>query len=261
MSAPLLEARALAVGYGTREVLAGLSFSAESGSLTAVLGANGSGKTTLLKSCLGLIPALGGEALLGGRPVGAIAPRERASLASWVPQAAFPSGDYSARDVATQGRYRLRGPFGRHTAEDREAVEAALAAMGVERLAERRMSSLSGGEARRVLVARALAQDAPLLVLDEPAAHLDPGGQVELLELLRSLAKEGRGVVVSLHDVNAASRFADSILLIGADGTATFGAPSEALRPERLESAFGAAFVHGSHDAYGAFVLPVTKRR
>ena len=112
-----------------------------------------------------------------------------------------------------------------------------------------------------MLIARALAQDAPLLALDEPAAHLDPGRQMELMEILQRLAKAGKAVVVSLHDVNAARRYAQQVLLIGRHGESFFGTPSEALSPERLEEAYDTEFLHGDHESYGRFVLPLARRR
>jgi len=258
---PLLEARGLSVGYERRLVVSGVDFSLDPGSLLVVLGPNGCGKTTVLKTCLGLIPALGGEARLGGRPVAAMRPRERARVAAWVPQLAESAWSYRARDIVYQGRYAARGPFGRYGDEDEAAVDAALAAMDVAGFAERPFSSLSGGEARRVMIARALAQGAPLLVLDEPAAHLDPGRQMELMEILAALSKAGKAVAVSVHDVNAARRFADLALLVGKDGAAAFGQPADIMTPERLEDAYDTHFIHGNHADYGNYVLPVARRR
>ncbi|MBN2873911.1 MAG: ABC transporter ATP-binding protein, partial [Spirochaetales bacterium] len=102
---------------------------------------------------------------------------------------------------------------------------------------------------------------AALLVLDEPAAHLDPGRQMELMELLRNLARSGKAVIVSAHDVNAARRFADTVVLVGHDGATTFGQPAEVLTPEKLEDAYDTSFVHGSHESYGAYVLPLSRKR
>ncbi len=257
----LMEAKALRAGYGARAVVGSASFSLAGGSLLVVLGPNGCGKTTVLKTCLGLIPSLGGEAFLDGRPVAAMRPRERALVAAWVPQLAEAAWAYRARDIVYQGRYALRGPFQAYSADDELAVDEALMAMDAGAFADRPFSSLSGGEARRVMIARALAQGAPLLVLDEPAAHLDPGRQMELMETLASLARAGKAVAVSVHDVNAARRFADLALLVGKDGSSTFGRPADILTPERLEDAYDTHFIHGNHESYGSYVLPVSRRR
>lgn len=261
MSGALLSVRSLSAGYGRRVVVREASFEVMPGRLMALLGSNGCGKTTLLKTAIGLLPALGGEALLAGRSVPSLGPRARALSVSWVPQVAEPAWSYVVRDFVAQGRYAVRGPFEAFNADDRAAVDEALRSMDAAGLERRLFSSLSGGEQRRVLIARALAQGAPLLALDEPAAHLDPGRQMELMETLRRLADSGAGVAVSVHDVNAARRWADDVLLIGRDGSAVFGSPDEALTPERLEEAYDTEFIYGRHDAYGKFVLPLSRRK
>lgn len=257
----LLEARGLAAGYGERVVVADASFSVSAGSLLVVLGPNGCGKTTVLKTCLGLLPPLSGDALLGGRPVAGLRPRERARLAAWVPQLAESAWSYRSRDIVAQGRFAVRGPFMPLNDDDEAAVEAALDAMDAQAFADRPFSSLSGGEARRVMIARALAQETSLLVLDEPAAHLDPGRQMELMELLAGLARSGKAVAVSVHDVNAARRFSDLALLVGKDGSSAFGPPDDVLTPDRLEDAYDTHFIHGDHESYGHYVLPLSRKR
>ncbi|GAB1456099.1 MAG: ABC transporter ATP-binding protein [Spirochaetia bacterium] len=257
----LMEARKLSAGYGQKVIVSQADFSIQPGSLLVVLGPNGCGKTTVLKTCLGLIPALSGQALLGGRPVERMLPRERARLAAWVPQIAETVWSYKARDIVAQGRYAIRGAFKRFDDDDTEAIENALATMDIKAFADRRFSSLSGGEARRVMIARALAQEAPLLVLDEPAAHMDPGRQMELMEMLLALAKTGKAVAVSVHDVNAARRFADLAVLVDRNGGSVFGRPEDILDPERLEEAYDTYFIHGSHESYGNYVLPVSRKR
>ncbi|PKL23996.1 MAG: hypothetical protein CVV47_12090 [Spirochaetae bacterium HGW-Spirochaetae-3] len=261
MSPALLEARGLSAGYGERVVVRDASFSVCPGSLLVVLGPNGCGKTTVLKTCMGLIPSLSGDSTLGGRPVAAMAPRARARLAAWVPQLAEAAWSFRARDIVAQGRYAVRGPFSPFGEADEAAIDGALAAMDATAFAGRSFSSLSGGEARRVMIARALAQETPLLVLDEPAAHLDPGRQVELMEILAGLARSGKAIAVSAHDVNAARRFADLALLVGRDGSSAFGPPSEILTPERLEDAYDTHFIHGDHETYGHFVLPISRKQ
>ncbi|MDX9958930.1 MAG: ABC transporter ATP-binding protein [Clostridia bacterium] len=267
---PLLEASAVSAGYlpprgrlGTlpKLVVKEASFSVAPSSLVAILGANGCGKTTLLKTCIGLLPPLGGQARLGGKPVTKVSTRNRARLVAWVPQVSNSAWSFTAREVVAQGRYAALGPFKPFGEEDEKAIESALETLDALELASREFSSLSGGEARRVLIARALAQNAPLLALDEPAAHLDPGRQMELMEILLRLAKAGKAVVVSLHDVNAARRYADQVMLLGRHGESFFGTPAEALTPERLEEAYDTEFLHGDHESYGRFVLPLARKR
>ena len=269
-STPLLEARSVSAGYLPPRGMIGsppklivkeASFSVASSALVAILGANGCGKTTLLKTCIGLLPALGGLATLAGKQVNKVSTRERARLVAWVPQVSNSAWSFTAREVVAQGRYAILGPFKPFGQEDEQAIESALETLDAAELANRVFSTLSGGEARRVLIARALAQDAPLLALDEPAAHLDPGRQMELMEILLRLSKAGKAVVVSLHDVNAARRYADQVLLIGRHGESFFGSPAEALNPERLEEAYDTEFLHGDHESYGRFVLPLARKR
>lgn len=267
---PLLEAKSVSAGYmpprgmhasQPKLVVKEASFSVAPSALVAILGANGCGKTTLLKTCIGLLPPLGGLASLAGKQVAKISTRDRARLVAWVPQLSNSAWSFTAREVVAQGRYASLGPFKPFGEEDEEAVESALETLDAAELGSREFSSLSGGEARRVLIARALAQDAPLLALDEPAAHLDPGRQMELMEILLQLAKAGKAVVVSLHDVNAARRYADQVMIIGRQGESFFGSPAEALSPERLEEAYDTEFLHGDHEAYGRFVLPLARKR
>ncbi len=267
---PALEARSLQAGYppgpgygsqGPRLVVRSASFTVDPGSLVAILGANGSGKTTLLKTCVGLLKPLGGESLLAGRPVAGLGSRARARLVAWVPQVSEGAWSFTAREVVAQGRFSILGPFAAFGPEDDEAVDAALDALDALDLAHRPFTRLSGGEARRVLIARALAQDTPLLALDEPAAHLDPGRQMELMEILAALTRSGKAVAVSLHDVNAARRFADRVLLLDRAGNSCFGPVEPTLTPERLEDAYDTEFLHGDHEGYGRFVLPLSRKK
>lgn len=256
----LVEADRLCAGYGDRVVVRDATFRMRTGMLVVVLGPNGCGKTTLLKTCIGLLPALSGRIDLDASPVASMDARQRARLAAWVPQSAEAAWSYRSRDIVAQGRYSIRGPFAPYDQDDELAIDQAIDAMDVRAFADRPLSSLSGGEARRVLIARSLAQDTPLLVLDEPAAHLDPGRQIELMELLVTLARSGKAVLLSAHDVNAARRFADMVLLVGSNGASVFGEPREVLTPDRLEDAYDTHFIHGSHVDYGSYVLPVSRR-
>jgi iron complex transport system ATP-binding protein len=269
-NAPLMEAIAIEAGYKAQRglpgaqdklVVHGAGFQALPGRLLAILGANGCGKTTLLKTCIGLLPPLGGRALLGGQDVTSLSPRKRARIAAWVPQHSESAWSFTAREVVSQGRFASLGPFAPFRPEDAEAVDDAIEALDLRELADQSFSRLSGGEARRVLIARALAQDTPLLALDEPAAHLDPGRQMELMESLASLAKAGKAVAVSLHDVNSARRFADDVLLIDRQGRCFFGPPESVLSPERLEDAYDTEFLHGDHAGYGRYVLPLARKK
>ena len=184
-----MEAKSLSAGYmPTRSMSGGqpklvvreTSFSVAPSTLVVILGANGCGKTTLLKTCIGLLPPLGGLASLGGRQVSKITTRNRARLVAWVPQVSNSAWSFTGREVVAQGRYAALGPLKPFGPEDEEAIDSALETLDATEFATREFSSLSGGEARRVLIARALAQNTPLLALDEPAAHLDQIGRAHV---------------------------------------------------------------------------------
>lgn len=233
----MLEARNLDVVRGTRRVLAGTDFAARPGELIGVLGPNGAGKSTLLKALAGLLPAAGGAVLLDGRD---IATWDRLALArrlAYLPQERIVHWPLTVRTIVALGRYPHGAPAAAHTAAD-AAVEMALAAMDVTALAERSAGSLSGGELARVLIARALAQDAGVLLADEPAAGLDPAHGLVLFEHLVRLAAEGRSVVVALHDLSLAARFCHKLVLLKDGARLAAGEPGSVLTPQLMAEAF-----------------------
>jgi iron complex transport system ATP-binding protein len=256
-ASPPLRVRNLDAGYASRIVAKNISFDLEAGGLLVLLGVNGSGKTTLIKTLAGLLPAISGIVELGGAPIGKLTLKARARRIAYVPQTGVAAWPFSVREVVKTARYSRVGAFGSFGSEDLKAVNEAIAAMDLAALAERAFTTLSGGEARRVLIARALAQDCPAILLDEPCAHLDPGRQIELMEGLVDLAAGGKALLVSLHDVNLARRYAKSIVLVMPDGSAVTGSPDRILVPEILEKAFNTEFLFGHHEEYGRYVLPV----
>lgn len=255
----LLRLQDFNAGYDHKVIVKAASLEVPSGSVVALLGANGAGKTTLLKTAIGLLPRLGGSCWFGSDELNQLSNHERARRVSWVPQAAESVWRYTVREVITQARYAHRGPFASLSGEDELAVQQAMATMDVEQFSWRSLQELSGGEARRVLIARALAQDTPLLALDEPAAHLDPGRQIELMQILRRIADSGKGVLVSVHDVNAARRYADHIVLIYPDGSVAFGDTESTLTVDKLDEAMDTRFIEGYDQHYGKFLLPMER--
>lgn len=255
----LLRIENLCAGYHRSTIVHHAACEIVTGQVVALLGANGAGKTTLLKTAIGLLPRISGSVWLGDQPLSALSPRQRARRVAWVPQQSDPSWHYTVRELILQGRYAHLGPFASYGQTDEAAVMAAMRSMDVAAFSYRPLHELSGGEARRVLIARALAQDTPLLALDEPAAHLDPGRQVELMSLLRSIAAQGKAVLVSVHDINAARRFADRVLLIDSKGHTVFGPPDQVLTAASLNPAFETEFIEGRHERYGDFVLPLAR--
>jgi iron complex transport system ATP-binding protein len=236
----ILEARALAVRYpGTpARALDGVSLAVGPGQLVAVAGPNGSGKTTLVRALLGHLAAEGGEALLDRRPVhewSAAAIARGVGVVTQREEIVFP---LTVWQTVLLGRYPHLGPMAAEGPADRRAVEAALRRCDIEWLANRRVDSLSGGEWQRVRVARALAQEPRVLVLDEPTAALDVRHEMELFELIRDLVSDGMAGLVITHQLNLAARFADRIVLLAGGRVVAEGDPEAVFRPDVLAHVF-----------------------
>jgi iron complex transport system ATP-binding protein len=245
-----LDVRLGRVMLGEREVLGELAFRCEPGQCVGILGPNGAGKTTLLRSIVSLVPYQG-AVRVGGEVVGQLAPNQRARLLAYVPQRSLLDAPLSVRDVVMQGRYCHQDLLGRVTRSDRSAVDAALGAMDVAGLERRRFTELSGGEQRRVLLARALATEASVILLDEPTAALDIGHALRLFGLLRQLADSGKVVVVVLHQIADAERFCDRVCVLHQGRLRSFQSPP--LEPSLLREVYGVE-VSAAHGR--TFTLP-----
>jgi iron complex transport system ATP-binding protein len=246
----LLAMRDVTVLRGPCPVVDAVSADVVPGEVVGLLGPNGAGKTTLLRAVIGLVPARG-DIRLAGAGLGTLSPRERALRAAYIPQDHAVAWAISVETLVALGRL----PHRAGAAADRNAVDAALAAMDLAAFRGRAVTALSGGERARVLIARALAQETPLLLADEPTAGLDPAHQLALMAVLRRLARDGRGVVVALHDLGLAARWCDRIVLMQAGRKLADGPPSTVLTPERLAAVYGIAAHHG-HDATGPILVP-----
>ncbi len=236
----ILEARALAVRYpgAARLALDGVSLTVAPGRLVAVAGPNGGGKTTLVRALLGHLPLQAGDALLDGRPVRewkAAAVARGVGVVSQREEIVFP---LTVRQTVLLGRYPHLGPLSAEGPADHAAVAAALRRCDVEWLAERRVDALSGGEWQRVRVARALAQEPRVLVLDEPTASLDVRHEMELFELIRALVDDGIAGLVITHQLNLAARFADRVVLLAGGRVMADGSPDDVFRPDVLARVF-----------------------
>lgn len=233
-----VEVTDLTVRYGDVLALDGVTLTVGEGRICGLLGTNGSGKSTLLKAVLGLVaPGAGTVRIAGGTPDAA---RRRAAVA-YVPQAdqvdvTFP---LDVRAVVGQGRYGHLGPLRRLRAVDRDAVERALERVGLTDLADRPIAALSGGQRKRAFVARALAQEADVLLLDEPFGGVDVPSQATITAVLRELAAGGACVVVATHDLVGLPALADEAALLAAGRVVVTGAPAHVLRPGNLARAFG----------------------
>lgn len=231
---PLIEAEALVIGHRGRALVRDIALTVRPGEVLALLGPNGAGKTTLFRTLLGLIPPLAGTIRLMGRDLGQLSRAGIARAAALVPQSLNAPFAFTALDVVLMARTARLGPFARPGAGDRAIAMAALDRMGLGRLAHRPVTELSGGQRQLVLIARALAQETPLMVLDEPAASLDWGNRIRLLDRLEGLAGEGLGLILSTHEPEHAARLATRVLTLDGAGSTWSGGPEEALEPARL---------------------------
>jgi len=222
-----------------RNALQDVSLIVEPGQFYAVLGPNGSGKTTLVRIVLGGLRPQIGSAMIGDRPADQWSRQDLARLVGVVPQREDNLFPQRVRETVLLGRYPHLSLWGRERPEDHAAVDRALRACDVEHLADRWLWTLSGGEYQRVRVARALAQEPKLLVLDEPGMSLDLKHEMGLFELVRGLVEtNGLGVLMITHDLNLAARFADSLLLLESGRAVAAGAPADVLTQQAVETVF-----------------------
>ncbi len=236
---PPLQADDLLLHLGAQRVLNGLSLAARASEWLAIVGPNGAGKSTLLSVLAGLLKPEAGRVVLQGRALADWPAQARAQQLAWLSQQGEAEGDIAVRDVVRLGRLPRHGLFGAPDARDEAAVDAALAETECEAYAARRLSALSGGERQRVLLARALAVEAPVLLLDEPTTHLDAPHQRALCRSLQARASAGVAVVTVLHDLNLALA-ADRIVVMQKGCVVADGPPADA----RLQAALAEVFDH-----------------
>jgi iron complex transport system ATP-binding protein len=237
-----LQAHGLSVRRGGREVLCEFELSAHAGSVIALAGPNGAGKSSALKALAGLWPSRG-TITVRGRALGELSLRERARTLAYVPQQSLLQRGLRVREVVRQGRY-AHDPIWPSLRERTEpAVDQALERADLTGFAQRPWNELSGGEQRRVLLARALATEAPIILLDEPTASLDLAHALHFLALLRELAAAGRCMLVVLHDLEQVRRCADHCVLLDRGRIAVAGPTAEVIRPEPIRRVYGVELV------------------
>ncbi len=235
----LLEVTNAVVELGGRRVVDGVSLSVDRGEIVALLGPNGAGKSSLVRAALGLIELKEGRTRLYGADPALMAPDLRARRAAYLPQKPEAAWPLSVEALAALGRYAHGGAPERMSADDVAAVEAALVACGLGALRKRRLDEISGGERVRAHLARTLAHAAPLLVLDEPTAGLDPAQTLAVADILRAQAGADGAVLFSTHDIALAARAAGRVVLMRAGRVIAAGAPRDALTQSALQDAYG----------------------
>jgi iron complex transport system ATP-binding protein len=233
-----IEVTALSASLGGRAVLHDIAFAAGEGTLIGLIGPNGAGKSTLLKAMLGLTPA-SGSVKLAGRDASSLTATERARLAAYLPQDRDIAWPLTAEAVVALGRIPHRAPFAPMRRDDLAAIEAAMIAADIAHLRARPVLDMSGGERARVLIARALAQDAPILMADEPVAGLDPAHQIALMEIFAKLAAKGRTVIITLHELHLAARWCHRLLLLDRGRLIADGDPAMVLSEVQIAQVYG----------------------
>ena len=227
------------IGYDRRVVSRRLSVQIPNGAFVAIIGPNGCGKSTLLRALARVLTPASGAVLLDGRTIGSYRPKEVARVLGLLPQTSLAPEGIRVADLVARGRAPHQGLFAQWSRADEDAVAAALAATRLTELSGRLVDELSGGQRQRVWVAMLLAQQTPILLLDEPTTFLDIAHQYELLELLRTFHLDGKTVVAVLHDLNLAARYADDLVVMHAGAIIAHGAPAEVMTAETIRRAFG----------------------
>ncbi len=248
---PVVSVRDLSVSFGDIDAVRDVDVTVERGELVGLVGPNGAGKTTVLRAIKGTIAGDAGTVRIAGDPVSELSAAEAGRRVASVPQSTELSFDFKVRHVVEMGRTPHIDRFSGHDADDAVAVDEAMAAAGVERFADRSIRSVSGGERQRILLARALAQETPVLVLDEPTASLDANHAVTTAELVRGLVDDGRAAIAAIHDLDMAARYCDRLVLIADGRIAAAGQPATVLTRETLREAFDAEAFVGSNPVTG----------
>ncbi len=234
----LLEAEGLGYSVDGRTLVADAGFTLDAGELTALIGPNGSGKTTLLRLALGLLDRGTGSASIGGAAVESLTPVERARRVAYLPQSRPLVWPQPVRDVVSLGRFAYGAALGGLSQTDNAAVDRAIGSCQLNGFEERAADTLSGGELARVHLARALAAETPLIVADEPVAALDPRYQHQTMQLFADMAREGRGVLTVIHDLDLALRYATRVLWMHDGRIVANGTPQETFTSARLRDVF-----------------------
>ncbi len=234
-----LEVCGLSFSYGEHDVLKSISFSAQYGELLSVLGPNGVGKSTLFRCILGLLKPQSGECLIDGKSTAGLSAKELAAHIAYIPQSHYPTFNFSVMDMVLMGTTAqvnaLSVPGKRQMALAQEALDK----LGISRLANRGYTNISGGERQLVLIARAIAQQAKILIMDEPSANLDYGNRTRVMRTVRSLAAQGYAIIQSTHDPDQAFLYSDKVLAIHGGQVLAHGSPKDTITGELISKLYG----------------------
>jgi iron complex transport system ATP-binding protein len=248
------------VSLGSRRVVRGVDAVLAPGALIGVIGPNGAGKSTLVRALLGLIPSNAGQVLLDGKSIGEMSRRDVARTIAYLPQGQTLHWPLTIERLVALGRLPHLAPMSRIAYEDLGIIEESLRRADVAHLRGRSATELSGGERARVMLARALAVRAPGLIADEPLASLDPGHQIDVMELLAGQAADGALVIAVLHDLTMAARYCHRLLLLDGGALVADGAPLDVLTPERLRAVYGINAMVGAESG-SPIVVPLGREK
>lgn len=234
-----MEVKNLKFGYRESLVLKGLTFSIKKGEFLSIIGPNGSGKSTLLKTLNNLYKPNGGDILIEGKSIENYKRKELAKIIGFVPQDTIIDYEFTVEDVVMMGRNPYKRPFEKEDKKDLKIVNDCMNLTNVFKLKDRLITEISGGERQRVIIAKALAQNPSIILLDEPTSHLDINHQIELLNLLRTLNKEkGTTIVLIIHDINLAARYSNDLILLNEGEIIGSGSPEDVITAENIEKAY-----------------------
>ena len=252
---PLLEASGIDVELGGQPILRDVEVTVRRGEVVGLVGPNGAGKSTLLRVVTGMLRPSAGTVAIEGDALDALARRELAMRVAVVQQLPEAPSTMRVRDLVVLGRHPHLGLLARESRHDFDVADEAMRRAGCDRFADRELGSLSGGERRRAFIARALAQEAPLLLLDEPTSNLDANAQVEILELVAELAATEAGVLLIVHDLTLAAAYCDRIVLLDRGAVVAEGPPSEVVTSEHVRRVYGGGVTVLPHPVSGAPVV------
>jgi len=235
----ILEIQDISAGYGNGDIIKNISFSLNKGEFLSVLGRNGSGKSTMIKAIQGLLKDISGKILVDGKEILSYKPRELAQKMAYVPQLFEVSFEFTVEEIILMGRYVHQGKFTGITTEDKSIIEEIMDLTEITRLKDKIIAHLSGGERQRVFIARALAQDTPLLFLDEPSAHLDINYQVEIYQILKRLQEEkNKTILTAEHNINLAIPYSQRLLFLKNGKIHSLGSPIELITKQNIQEVF-----------------------
>ena len=248
----------VSVHYGDQPIVQNISFDIRQGKVMVLIGPNGSGKTTIIRGINGSVKLSGGQINYDGKNSADSSETERAKYLSVVPQNSLLPDGFSVYETVAMGRTPYLGLLGKLSEEDRRRVDEAIRETAIFDLRKKDVRSLSGGEQQRVILARALAQDTPVMILDEPTTHLDLNHTIGILSLVRNLSREkGTAVLIVLHDLNLAARFADEIIILKQGNILAMGTPEEVLTENNLTAVYHVPMIVFRHDGISTpIVLP-----